>query len=509
MKKLLTTCCCLLLTATLSGCWSIQETPAISTLTPAPVPELTGAPVGEGALQSETLYPLYLPAANGERLVAQMAPVTLTFGTSNAEAVLRALFQFEENPTVQTITQGGLLKLASDDPVVVSGGIAVVKLTAASTNFQSQSLYNACASIAATLSQLEEITHVNVLLNNKAIGMDNRNILPLGTLTAQQGITLTKQWEAVKSQQVPLGYAPQDVPLYSAVTLFHPLADGSGTMPEVRTLAFPGQELGQQAAVLMEALHGGASTLQQQTAALSGVTLLACPPMVTTTALSTAERRVILHFVPDLVDRLQSAQVGFACYMGAVVQTLTTFIPSVSTVEVLLGDDPLAQLTHPALGTLYVADGHLTRDMVLPLLSRPLSLYVPVDGALQQQVFALTDSDGLSLRTMLDTLFRILSTADAAGQSFLPEVLSGADILGISVADGLLKVNLSDHAADVIRQLSPDEERLFLYAMVNSLHYPRSVRRVAFFFQGSQVETLAGHMGWSGTFLFAPLTTVQ
>ena len=504
MKKLLTCCCCLMMAAALSGCWSIQETPAVSSVTFPPVAALTDAPKDDGALRSETSFPLYLPAANGEQLVAQISPVTLTLGSTNAEAVLRALFGFEANPSVQLITQGGMLSLAEEQPVQVSNGIAFVSLTAESTNIQAQDMYNTCMAITATLCQMEEITHVNFFLNGKAMGMDNRNILPLGTLTVQQGNSLTKQWETVKSQQVPLGYQLSSVPLYSAATLFYPLCSGEGFMPELRTLAFPGQELAQQATVLMDALSTGADNVDQMAPSLDSRSLLDSAPIVTADPSSFANRRVILRFKPDLVQRLEAGQVDLACYLGAVVNTLTTFIPSVSTVEVLLGDDPLTEVTHPLLGTLSVERGELNRSMFLPLLAQPVTLFVPQGDTLQMKRGILAGSESSSSRKILETLFHTLSNPDEQGRIFMPEALDNADIIGVSITEGLLKVNLSGRAAAVISALPPESEQLFLYAMVNTLSYSKSVKRVAFFFEGDQRESLAGRVFWTGSFLFAP-----
>ena len=86
----------------------------------------------------------------------------------------------------------------------------------------------------------------------------------------------------------------------------------------------------------------------------------------------------------------------------------------------------------------------------------------------------------------------------------LPEGLSSGDIIGIGVEEGTLLLNLSSRALESLEALSPEDARMAVYAMVNTLTLLPETEQVAFFFDGLQVETLSGTLYMYGTFLFNP-----
>ena len=83
----------------------------------------------------------------------------------------------------------------------------------------------------------------------------------------------------------------------------------------------------------------------------------------------------------------------------------------------------------------------------------------------------------------------------------LPEGLTDADVLGLSVENGTLLVNLSARYGEVIRQSDLDQ-RLMAYSMVNTLCERLNVRRARFFFGGEAVDSLGSALCWSGEFLY-------
>ena len=89
-------------------------------------------------------------------------------------------------------------------------------------------------------------------------------------------------------------------------------------------------------------------------------------------------------------------------------------------------------------------------------------------------------------------------------QSILPDGLREEDILGLSLQDDTLLINLSAHAASAIRLAGSEREQLACYGMVNTLCKSKNVRRVIFFFDGSSVNELAGSLDWGGAFFYCP-----
>ena len=65
-----------------------------------------------------------------------------------------------------------------------------------------------------------------------------------------------------------------------------------------------------------------------------------------------------------------------------------------------------------------------------------------------------------------------------------------------------LLVNLSENFRAEIQAQGGEAETLICYSMVNTLCKNTGMKRVRFFFEGAQVETVAGTLYWAGEFMY-------
>jgi len=65
-------------------------------------------------------------------------------------------------------------------------------------------------------------------------------------------------------------------------------------------------------------------------------------------------------------------------------------------------------------------------------------------------------------------------------------------------------VNLSETFRSEIQTAGKEKEFLTCYSMVNTLCANSGKKRVCFFFEGEQVEWIAGEIYWAGEFLWNP-----
>ena len=56
----------------------------------------------------------------------------------------------------------------------------------------------------------------------------------------------------------------------------------------------------------------------------------------------------------------------------------------------------------------------------------------------------------------------------------------------------------------MIREYGAEKEALLCYSMVNTLCLNSGMKRVCFFFDGEQTETIAGEIYWGGEFIYNP-----
>ncbi len=454
------------------------------------------APIGDAGLNHEAIAALWLPSADGQQLMTVYETLPLSYSQHPAEAVVRALLAHAGNSRVRPLGSGITLALTGSDPVEVAGGVCTVNLSASALQLGLEDFYTVCLALTATLCELDGIQHVNVLVAGRAVAMDASGWLPLGSLSAPSAQELPVQWKQLTARRTPVGEHPTAAPLTAAATLYFPLADGTGIIPETRRLTFPGQHPQQLAIELIRALSTGA----EETDGVSGMpdlnALLLAQPEIT--ELNSGARRITLRFTADVRSWMTAAGADPACCFAALVHTLTTFIPSLEQVCILMGDDALTSLRSSQQGGLLFPGGIHTRQDYAGFLRSQASVFHAEEGRLAAHAVSLPYRSSRSPRALL------LAMAQADGsRAVLPETLTDADILGLAVSGDTLLINLSARYADVIRDSDMDQ-RLMAYAIVNTMCSGLKMRRVRFFFGGESVDTLGGDVLFSGEFLYNP-----
>lgn len=492
MKKLRPLLCLLLCAALLTGCTTkAPSLPAPALPAGAPGPE---APIGDVGLQREAVVPLHLPSLDGQSLLTFYESLTLPQDRHPAETILTALLAHPGNSRVRPVGGSVQLSLSGANPVEISGSVCTVNLSASALQLTMQDLYTAALCISSTLCELDDVRYVNLLIAGTPVAMDVVGHLPLGALNGSIGAELPVQWEQFSARRTPVGELPAHSPLTATATLYFPLRDGSGIVAEPRRVSFPGQHPQQQVVALLSVLSTGAQLLEN-TADLPDLNaLLLFTPEVT--QLDSGGRRATLHFTADVKERLFAAGCDPSAVFAAITTTLTTFVPSLQQVCILVGDGALTSLYSDQLGSLLFPGGLMNRSDFAYALMSQTTIYVPTEYGLAARMLSLPYRSAASPRALLLTM-----SDPAAGT--LPTGLTDADILGLSVLDGTLLVNLSARYAEVIRTSGCDQ-RLAAYAAVNTLCEMLNVRRVRFYFGGAQIESLGSSLCWDGEFLYNP-----
>ena len=503
MKKTRLILCLFLTLSLLCGCGTTQQTASTAaTLPPAIVNAV--APVGDDGMQYNGQAALFLPSADGQRLLCRYVPVTLRHDTHPAQTIVQALLGYDGDDTVQPLGGETRLTLYGQNPVEVAGGVCTVDLTSSALILEDETLYTACLAIATTLCNLSDIQEVNVLIADQAISMDISGNLPMGTLRGHSGEELTLLWEQMEARRTPLGGDASTVPVTSMATLYFPLADGSGVIPEVRTLTFPGQTPQQLAAVLMTALSDGAQYVSGTAKMPDMDALMTTSPQVSD--MLEGGRLVTLNFTADLSAQLDDCGIPMNCFLAAITDTLMTFIPSVTAVKIQIGTEVLTQTTSLTGTEIRFTDGVLRRSAFESFLMDQAVIYMAKGDKMVAVRRNLPAGDTASPRVLLKEMMQGATQQEQNEgiQSILPDGLREEDILGLSLQDDTLLINLSAHAASAIRLAGSEREQLACYGMVNTLCKSKNVRRVIFFFDGSSVNELAGSLDWGGAFFYCP-----
>ena len=495
MKRL--TALLLLLSMILTSC-TIPQQADTATVTLPPVIDDVVAPIGDAALFYDEEVALYLPSRDGQRIVCDRQTVTLNRGRHPAEAVARALLAHPGNDVASPPGGSVALQLFPSDPIELSGDVCTVNLMPSALLLDPGDLYAVCLCLTTTLCELPDIRAVNVLVSGKAVALDAAGRLPLGALSPHAGAELSVLWSQMAARRAPVGVDPAIVPLTAAATLYYPLSNGEGVVPEVRTLSFAGQETSQ---LIRETLAALSVDPQRHPEAVALPDLL---ESVTLSDLPTGGRMATLRFDPSMAD----AGIDMASFAASVTCTLTTFVPSLVSVQLSLGDQPLTSLSSPVLGNRLFPGGVMQRTDFSDAVRARTTLYLPRGTQLVSVTRRLPDEEAYHPRTLLLTLFAGPTADEQADglSALLPEGLGDADILGISVENGTLLINFSARTAERIRE-SGQDQHLMCRGLVSALCELMRVRRVRFFFGGDAAETLNGPIFWGGEFLYSETLT--
>ena len=478
----------------LSGCVSqMTERPA-QDLSQVEIVLDAQAPQADSYAAREETYTLYYLSEDGVRLLPVTRTVTVGDGMSRSEAALRALMDGPQEGEAG-VSWPELGWLTGERAYELSCGVATVDLPARARALTPEQLYAVRMAVTCTLTGFSEVTYVNVLVGGREEGLDLAGTLAVGALSRAENL------------DVASGYARLDEQRQSAsggitreTTLWFPSGDGQWLLPQVRSVSYASASAVDYLYTLLEMLGEGADAPLDGAFPAPMKYIEEMPEIVRTE--DGATLAVELRFDASLDAALAEAGLTRGVYLAALTDTLMGFIPGIDGLCVSIGGQAVGALDEDETSrgeALAFAQGVMTRADFAGYAGALCTLYVPRDGALVKTVCTVDQRLYCSPRERLDRLMR-------AGA--LPQGLGDADVLAMETAADRVLANLSGAFADALAALDPMEERAAIYAMVNTLTEfagtDGTPQRVAFFFDGSQRESLAGGVELRGELVRNP-----
>ena len=503
MKKriigmLLAVCCC----AALTGCVreKKEELPPAPTLAPAGSPYK--APDGDETVGQGRESLIYLPAKNGLHLVPRTVRLEAADLIDTAEALIQRLLKFEGDDQAEHPGGERQLTLYGNHPIEISGGVCTVNFSASALELDHSEFYRTALALSTTLCALEEISYVNVLVNDQSVGMDITGNLAMGSLIGHPEENLPVLWEQMEAKRAPLGSNLSEAPMSALATLYYPLREARGIGCATRLVTFQGQTPQQLAANLLAELSAVKADMSGTPELPRISDFLLHEPL--TSELEDGGRLITISFRENIESQLALWETDLACLVAAVTTTLTTFIPGVAAVCVRMGDKPITGLNSARFATITTLGGLVRRSMLEPYLMGSALVFFGQGGALRECEQPVKRNVADSPRAQLCAL---MEGPDEREQkegmtATLPATLGEEDILGIIAQGDTLLVNLSERFRAAIREAGAEKEMLLCYSIVNTLCLNTGMKRVRFFFEGEVAESIAGQLYWAGEFLY-------
>lgn len=484
---------CFVLCLSLSGCAvkPAAEAPAV-TIPPTEVSYV--APIGDAALEYSEEVTLCLPMHDGIRLSTVTSEVSFSPVRPYAENVVRALLGYTGNGEIRSIGGDVRLTLYGTSPVEVSRNVATVNLGASALQLSRQDLYVACQSIANTLTLLDEIDYVNVLVAGKPVGLDVANSLPMGSLTGSAAQDLGAAYGQLISRP------DSDMALSTTLTLYFPLATGDGLAAEARSVSFASQNLPDMVVTILKELAAGPQSNGIDSPALPLLgDLLTATPSVSSENGGDILR---LDFAHNLDDMLETYGLTRQQSMASLCYTLCTFLPNVNGIRVSVNGVAVDSLLRTEDGRSQGAS-FLRADFEDQLCDYA-PLYLADGDTLVKTLRPVPCYQASSPRMLLSQLSQGPQPSDSVQglTAVMPQgCITDTALLGLAISQNTLLVNFAPAFSQTIENAA--DERLMAYAIVNTLCAGRHIKNVCFFLGGSQFDGFGGSIYWRG--LFYPL----
>lgn len=491
--------------ACLGGCAAQVEERPMADIDGMAIEPGCEAPVQDACAAREEIVTLYFLSEDGKRLVPTARTIEVGGGMSSAEAALYALLEgpYTDEAARLGVTWPDMGPLGTARRMELSGTVATVDLPARVRELAPDKLYAVRQAVTNTLTEFAPIAYVNVLTGGREEGFNLRATLPVGTMTRSPDLDVSAQYDRMDEQEQGA--------ITRLTTLYFPTADGRMLLPEVRSVVYAAASPIEYLYTLLRELGKGATgELCAGEIPAPMAYLVEMPEIVRTD--DGAYRAIELRLSDGIDGALQKAGLTRAVYLAMLTDTLMGFVPGVEGLTFVIGGERitgLAESETPDGRAVAFEQSLVTRSAFAGYAAAPCVLYAAAEdapGRLQRVSRAVSESGQNDPRERLLALIRLSGEEDV---SALPASLGPQDILAVSVGEEHIAVNLSGAFAGALGSLTPERERLSVYAMVNTLTEGTQAQSVIFFFDGEQRQTLAGGLEMRGKLTRNPGMVVQ
>ncbi len=433
----------------------------------------------DGSVLQSGGFVLYYLSEDGQKLTPLVRQVALLPDETPAEALLKSLGQPAEGLR-SPYPDGANVRLRSLEQ---SGSILTVDFSGDFAAVDEFVLFAMKAAVVNTLTESCGIEYVNLLFNGAELSVSDPTLgvsLPTGAMTSV-AMDLETAWNQLRIEARSASRAG----FTRNVTLYFLSPDGLCLLPEVRSVSFTSDDY--VTPVLAELIRGPQGDLGLDRALPPSLSLLDTPVYDFS---ADGRRYVDVNLNYAFNSYLRQRPELRSQILGSVVCTLTTFLPSLSGVQLRVNRRYLEQdeSAYSSQERLY------TRSQFEALLGGAQTLYLPkADGRLSAVMRAVPLG-----RAGLRDLLSLLLDGPLNGEEDLlpafPAPFTLSHVRGLCVEKDTLLFNLSDEGASLLSSLTPQEETSLIYSVVNTFTERPGIRRVLFLKEGRALRSLSGRI---------------
>ncbi|MGI6705221.1 MAG: GerMN domain-containing protein [Clostridia bacterium] len=451
------------------------------------------APDGDEFSAQRVNVALYFPNKDKTKLVTKVKKVLLGKNETTQEVAVKELLKGPEDDNLSEIFPEDLrLKRFSQ-----AENIATVNFNKAFLKLEGYDEFLAVACIVNTLTEFEDIKYVSIFVDDKELGSKGKPYGPLTKTTGDiQALWANRQKEQEKEEAIAKDKDSNQLTKKDVVLYFQdPMAQY--LLPEVRNIQIVGTKY--VAAIVNELVKGPKDA--RMYASLPKDLELKNDPVLAED--EEGKTFITLNFSEELKEYVQDGSTSEILSLGAIVHSITDFMPDIDYIKVLIEGERIDRITDH----ISAPGGKLFKEDFMHILGKRILIYFTDKEAtgLIPVYRAVPKSDMRYARMIMEELIRGPYNREYPdARPVISQGISSKDISGIAVEKDLVKLNLSRNFYEKSRGLGLAGESMLVFSIVNSLTELSNVKRVQFFIEGKTVETFSGHIDISAPLIRNP-----
>ena len=476
----------------ISGCGVIRENSSPGREVPVSELDLSGLEY-YGRVEKSAVY--FYNETSGT-LTAELRTLVIEQDKNPAQTAIEQLLAGPSNDSLRGVAPQGMTL----DYIEYSRGVANVYLLYEGTAMQPRQAYLLELAIANTVTDILGASHIHIFYNGMRAGFMGYPSAPLRKQTGSfEEAFLNAYARYVPEIQVAdeeLDSGEQDVeerpPKTTEINtvLYFVSAGGDFILPEVRSVRYAEIDY---IRTLIEELKRGAQNLSGMESPFAATLQLIEDPVFIET--QSGGELVQLFFDSRPVRSDFSHQKEMMLSYAALIYTITSFMPNIESVQIYMGETPIAGDNADGLFLRSNLKGYIGSSVPIYFADRNSDLLLEVQRSIEQ-------GRTWSAKARVLELLRGPLSPDADNTwPVMPTGVSEADILAVDVYNDTAYVNLSQHFKEACANFSAKNEMLLVFSIVNTITAMDGISKVQFMIEGEQTLSLAGHLCLSDPFL--------
>lgn len=353
-----------------------------------------------------------------------------------------------------------------------------------------QSFFALLASVTNTLVSLDSFDAVNILVDHGAVSIDG---MPVGTRTVPYSGVMPAYAQFSAEREFFIDSVSGTI--QRSAILYFPSNSGNGFIPVLREMDLDSDDYA--SALIRELRYLPEDDLYLSAVLPEDEDYLVNNPYYRMT--EDGKRILHLDLSEGILDHVALSDLTEAELYGSIILTLTSFVPDIDAVEIQLGDSIVKELD--VFGdVLTLENGYMDRSCFEKYINSLNYLYIPNSSqGLDAEFFPVPVYASHSLTTVLSPL--MLRLNEAGSRMGCSGSIDSTDLLGVLVNDETAYLNFSANFYRYVQQLDDDQEKQFVFSIVNTVCSRNDISSVHILIEGNAAEFFSGSLYMRGELL--------